>query len=531
MRVLSPVFLKRLQSRRYLCFVLAIIVLGLSILRSSCPFIFGADTRLPATLESTTITTVHDHHGGIKESMHHSLASQTLDAGHLESNVQNTSIVISDKVQSQHHHQPLHLVICAVVKDEAPYLQEWLEHHRMLGFDEIFLFNDGSTDETQCIMNAYAAKKDGFVERIPQDVMNNNNSTVPFLSSQPFDQCSTIRACEEYLRNRGGSIYRNTWMLTHDVDEFIWFNNSHTTSTTSKAEETGAVAAVPGDESSFKNFLRRLIHENEQCRHRTSTTTPSKVRSLNIPRLVFGSSDHDHHEPNSLVMERFTHRYSHEGCPPRNRRPVWKTDFYHTSYCDVIYMAKNSIDNVKSMTWAPALPTSCRKNIVVGCELAHGQHDDRQRCITPHIHKLQQLPNMTLRKSQDAVPAHALLDTVAIMHYATKSREEFFDRTCKSVWLSKYTQCDTCSPEAAFNVTQSNANNYKDERMLPFAARIRNVMSEIQQQQKQQQQDEMTFPVLVDHCNIQPPQSHRGWDYYRDCWRNRMNATKKSKPQ
>jgi hypothetical protein len=62
---------------------------------------------------------------------------------------QNTMPVMNNPVNTK-------LAICANVKDEAPYLAEWIEHHKLIGFDSILLYNDGSTDDTQCILDAYA---------------------------------------------------------------------------------------------------------------------------------------------------------------------------------------------------------------------------------------------------------------------------------------------------------------------------------------------------------------------------------------
>ena len=38
------------------------------------------------------------------------------------------------------------LAICAIFKDEAPYLLEWLAFHRMMGVDAFVLYDNGSSD-------------------------------------------------------------------------------------------------------------------------------------------------------------------------------------------------------------------------------------------------------------------------------------------------------------------------------------------------------------------------------------------------
>ena len=38
------------------------------------------------------------------------------------------------------------IAVCAIFKDEAPYLLEWLAFHKMIGIDLFVLYDNGSTD-------------------------------------------------------------------------------------------------------------------------------------------------------------------------------------------------------------------------------------------------------------------------------------------------------------------------------------------------------------------------------------------------
>ena len=40
-----------------------------------------------------------------------------------------------------------YLSICAVYRDEAPYLREWVEFHRLVGVERFFLYDNNSADE------------------------------------------------------------------------------------------------------------------------------------------------------------------------------------------------------------------------------------------------------------------------------------------------------------------------------------------------------------------------------------------------
>ena len=42
---------------------------------------------------------------------------------------------------------PLYLSICAIFRDEGPYLREWVEFHRLVGVERFFLYDNRSTDD------------------------------------------------------------------------------------------------------------------------------------------------------------------------------------------------------------------------------------------------------------------------------------------------------------------------------------------------------------------------------------------------
>lgn len=40
-----------------------------------------------------------------------------------------------------------YLAVCAIYRDEAPYLAEWVEFHRLMGVERFFLYDNGSVDD------------------------------------------------------------------------------------------------------------------------------------------------------------------------------------------------------------------------------------------------------------------------------------------------------------------------------------------------------------------------------------------------
>ena len=48
-----------------------------------------------------------------------------------------------------------YLAICAIYRDEAPYLREWIEFHRLVGVERFFLYNNLSTDDHREVLAPY----------------------------------------------------------------------------------------------------------------------------------------------------------------------------------------------------------------------------------------------------------------------------------------------------------------------------------------------------------------------------------------
>ena len=49
------------------------------------------------------------------------------------------------------------LAIGAIFRDEAPYLKEWIEFHKLVGCEHFYLYNNASTDNFYEIQESYIA--------------------------------------------------------------------------------------------------------------------------------------------------------------------------------------------------------------------------------------------------------------------------------------------------------------------------------------------------------------------------------------
>lgn len=92
-----------------------------------------------------------------------------------------------------------YISICGIFKDEGTYLREWIEYHKKVGIDHIYLYNNNSSDNYLDVIKTYVAS--GFIDLI--DWPHNQ------AQMEAYDDCF----------NR----FRNetSWLGFIDIDEFI----------------------------------------------------------------------------------------------------------------------------------------------------------------------------------------------------------------------------------------------------------------------------------------------------------------------
>jgi hypothetical protein len=98
------------------------------------------------------------------------------------------------------------LGVLTLFRDEAKFLKEWIEYHRMVGVDHFWLYNDRSVDNWEEVLHPYI--ESGLVEVIEW----NKPPTVPL-----FPQWQ-IEAYQDGLKK---ARHNTKWLAFIDVDEFI----------------------------------------------------------------------------------------------------------------------------------------------------------------------------------------------------------------------------------------------------------------------------------------------------------------------
>ena len=96
------------------------------------------------------------------------------------------------------HHE---LIVCAMFKNEAEYLREWIEFHRLVGVEKFVLYNNESSDDYERVLHPYV--ESGVV-------------TLYDIPGWPVRMKTPYNACLQAYRSRA------KWIAFIDLDEFLY---------------------------------------------------------------------------------------------------------------------------------------------------------------------------------------------------------------------------------------------------------------------------------------------------------------------
>lgn len=164
--------------------------------------------------------------------------------GIIQFGIQNYFNVLKSDKNTKFPHE---LAIGAIMKNEGPYLKEWLDFHILVGVTKFYLYDNDSTDDTVEILKPYI--KRGIVEY----------NYWPGKAMQ-------MPAYQDIIKKHS---YDTRWLALIDLDEFL----------------------VPVVHDTVPEFLHTL---------------PDGFAQLVVTWVMYGSSGHVH-KPDGLVMENFKH--------------------------------------------------------------------------------------------------------------------------------------------------------------------------------------------------------------------------------
>jgi hypothetical protein len=105
------------------------------------------------------------------------------------------------------------LSVCAIFRDDAPFLKEWIEFHKLQGVEHFYLYNNNSIDDYLLVLQPYIDSKEVTLKQ--------------WLYSYETDQTKDwysiqTRAYTDCIRRHGKS---SDWIAFIDTDEFLFCPN------------------------------------------------------------------------------------------------------------------------------------------------------------------------------------------------------------------------------------------------------------------------------------------------------------------
>lgn len=171
---------------------------------------------------------------------------------------------------------PYRLTVCAMFKNEGPWLKEWLTyHHKVLGVEHFYLYNNESEDNYKEVLAPFIAQ--GLVDLIEWDFEDPNHQATGAFMDAPWS-AAQLGAYNDCLKTK--ALGKSKWVAMIDIDEFI-------------------VPAI--GVKSFYALLRKAE------RHKKGTVA--------LQWRVFGTSNVEKLEEDELLIEKLTFR-ANDDYPP-----------------------------------------------------------------------------------------------------------------------------------------------------------------------------------------------------------------------
>lgn len=112
------------------------------------------------------------------------------------------------------------LSICAIIKNEAKYLKEWIEFHILVGVDHFYLYSNDHCDLLRVILQPYLKK--GLVTLIPWIAFANHIKE----ESEHWALSTQLPAYENAIKFR--AFKKTKWLALLDTDEYLVPIHSYT---------------------------------------------------------------------------------------------------------------------------------------------------------------------------------------------------------------------------------------------------------------------------------------------------------------
>lgn len=176
------------------------------------------------------------------------------------------------------------LAVCAIFQDEAPYLKEWIEFHKLMGVQHFYLYNHASRDDYQKVLAPYLEEVELFDWPFPHQNMAEWNEI----------QCQAYR---DAVKRAKGKV---KWLAFLDVDEFLFpTREDNLVAFLADFEEFGEVSAnwqmfgtsdvpkIPPGKLLIETLVLKAPENFIENRHVKSIVRPECVTGLECPHFCF----------------------------------------------------------------------------------------------------------------------------------------------------------------------------------------------------------------------------------------------------
>ena len=208
------------------------------------------------------------------------------------------------------------LAVCAIFKNEAPYLKEWIDyHHDLLGVSKFYLYNNDSRDGYKEVLSPYI--NSGLVELIDWQSEDRHAIDVEGICKFPWDRYQ-IGAYTDCCTKR--ALGKVRWLAVHDIDEFI---------------------VPPNGIKSFQKMLADASKPNLLKFIKNPFRNVKPIGCLKVHWLIFGTSYVWDLEMGQSLTETLVHRASDEFVEHRNTKCLYRPEAINTCLIHNAYLKKS----------------------------------------------------------------------------------------------------------------------------------------------------------------------------------------------
>jgi hypothetical protein len=237
-----------------------------------------------------------------------------------------------------------YLSICAIFRNEARFLPEWIEYHRLHGVEHFYLLNNLSEDDYRAALKPYL--DEGLVELYEWPYHGKNQT-----------EWNKIQ-CDAYAKLLKEKKQETTWMAIIDTDEFLVPIETPDLKAFLKPYEsyggvainwqlfgTSNVSTIPQGKTLIGTLTHRAPTEHPTNLFYKSIVQPRKVRKISQPHYCH------YHRPYFHVTENF------KQIPSKSLSPtvsINKIKLHHYTYRDELFFKLEK--QKRHFEWFPEAP-------------------------------------------------------------------------------------------------------------------------------------------------------------------------------